>query len=301
MSTHEATKNFTLRGITVQCGQMIPDKWPPNLIRRLELHRLVRRSAAPSAPLPAPTLSSPAPEPEIIFTPDPEPGTVENACVMVLSRYTDIFYPLRDQLNHWEPAARKILVTSGPEKFTAPGWDIIPGIEPFCFGKNANVGIRSAGDSDILLLNDDVRLRGPVLRNLKDISHAHPEVGILAPQVQGGCGNLEQKVGCHISGDVAFPKDRLAFIAIYIKRSTLASIGLFDERFNGYGSEDTDFCMRVERARLKSAITSRVMVLHGHGKHSSSSSFLRVMTYAKQRDSMALMRKILKDKWAGVQ
>jgi GT2 family glycosyltransferase len=98
----------------------------------------------------------------------------------------------------------------------------------------------------------------------------------------------------------------LAFVAVYIKRSTFDRIGLFDERFSSslpliaYGCEDSDFVYRVELAGLKFAVTPRVLVKHGiDGRTASSSSFLRQMTRKQQIDSMLAMRRVLSAKWGG--
>jgi hypothetical protein len=216
--------------------------------------------------------------------------------VVVLSCYPDIFNPLRDQLDKFEPAARKVLVTSGENGLVAPGWTVVTGAKPFVFGRNANMGIRECGGDDVFLMNDDTRIRGPVLSVLKETAYKQTDVGILVPQVVGGCGNPTQSAKTHLTEDLVFPGERLAFIAVYFKRSTLDKVGLFDERFSGYGCEDTDYCHRASLANLKQAVTPRVVILHGQGMPASS-SFLRQMTSADQTASMLAMRKVYDEKW----
>lgn len=297
MTGFVATQTFRLRGIAVGRGQLLPGMWTRDAAL---MKRIIAKGLAEYMTIGDPLVAAPAatvsPPPAPVKWPDPDISEAHGVAVVALSCYPDIFARLRDGMNYWEPKVRKIVVTSGTAKFDAPGWEVLPGIEPFCFGRNANVGIRAAGLNDILLLNDDVRLSGPIIRALKETAHRHEHVGILAPQVNGGCGNTTQKVGARIDGDVAYPTQRLAFIAIYIKHSTIARVGLFDERFTGYGCEDTDFCYRVERAGLKSAVTPNATVMHGHGV-ASSSSFRRKMTPAQQTESMMRMRDMLEAKW----
>lgn len=292
--TYVVAHRVLVEGRFYPAGDPIPKHWPPSLIERLLRRRVIR---------PGPTIVAPAEDRvecrEVVNVVGRDLDVV-NVSVVVLSCYPDIFSPLRDQFNNWEPAAHKILVTSGSSGFTSTGWQHISGIEPFCFARNSNLGIKACGTDDVFLVNDDVRLCGPILARLQEVAYFREDVGILAPQIIGGVGNLTQRVATHIDGDMAFPAQRLAFVAVYIKRSTFDKIGLLDERFRGYGSEDSDFVYRVRQAGMKSAVTPHVVVKHGVDGHAnSSSSFLRQMNRKDQIKSMLEMRRLLSNKWGG--
>ena len=55
------------------------------------------------------------------------------------------------------------------------------GLKPFCFSRNVNLGIRAAGDDDVIILNDDALLqshRG--FGSLAYVANANPQYGIIA-------------------------------------------------------------------------------------------------------------------------
>ena len=216
--------------------------------------------------------------------------------IVVLSRYPDIFEPLRQQLNEFESEAHKVLVTSGDAAFFAPGWDRVAGIEPFIFARNANLGLKRCL-SDVLLLNDDVRISGPLLNRLVERSAEHPDIGLLAPQVDGGVGNAMQSVRYRLPDHFAVSLERLAFVAVLIPRLTLDRVGYLDERFVGYGGDDVDYSFRVQRAGLHLGVTSDVVVQHGHGGALYSSSFLRRMSARKYDRSIRRMMQVFREKW----
>jgi GT2 family glycosyltransferase len=74
-----------------------------------------------------------------------------------------------------------------------------------------------------------------------------------------------------------YSEQRLCFQGVYIKRSTIDLVGLLDERFTGYGSDDDDYCLRVRKAGLFLAVTSEVVMQHGFGRLNATASFARTM------------------------
>ena len=152
---------------------------------------------------------------------------------------------------------------------------------PFIFARNVNIGIRLAGDDDVVILNDDALLETPhgLFALAKDAEN-HPEYGVVAASCDA-CGTPEQ-VHC----DVRYVPDgehyavepslhtaplMVAFICVYIPRGVLNMIGFLDERFcvkaggkgpRGYGCEDDDFCWRVRGAGLKLGVDNSVVVNH---------------------------------------
>ena len=214
--------------------------------------------------------------------------------IITLTRFPEIFECLRLSIDLYEKDVRKIVVTSGGCKVDAPGWEIIEGREPFVFSVNANIGLTAAGETDVLLVNDDCVLLSPATYDLSWICKQN-KAGLLSPQIIGDVGNILQRRGAS-NREFYLSGERLAFVCIWIPWSTRRIVGLMDERFTGYGGDDDDYCVRAQKAGLHLGVTSKVVVKHGHGEHGSSSSFYKVMTPVERNYSMAEMQKILKEK-----
>ena len=228
------------------------------------------------------------------------PTAVYNSVsVVTMSYYSDIFERLRQSLDVHEPDARKIVVTSGElNGAELDGWTVVEGVAPFQFSKAANIGIAAAGTDDVLLVNDDCELTTPVVTTLQKICVRRPEIGILSPQIIGQVGNSLQGSGIPLGANLSYSARHLCFVCVYIPRKTIDLVGLLDERFTGYGKDDADYCIRVQNAGLKLAVTPMVRVVHGgFGKLACSSSYLRQMTFDEYRSSNREMRKLLTEKW----
>ena len=176
-----------------------------------------------------------------------------SAVIVTLSKFPDVFEGLSESVELHEPG-RKVVVFSGDAhdhlERAAVGWEQVCGVEPFVFARNANLGIRAAAPSDVLLINDDCRLTGPLVAELERLSRENPEFGLIAPQVRGGVGNRFQREQWRPS-DLTVSTERLAFVCVFIPRSTLDLVGLLDERFVHYGLDDDDYCLRARRVGLK--------------------------------------------------
>jgi len=195
--------------------------------------------------------------------------------IITLTRYPEIFNRLRASVDLYEPEARKMVIVSGGARVWAPGWEVVLGVEPFIFARNANIGLNRV-HGDVLLMNDDCELISPVLEIMGSICEKNLNIGILSPQIEGAVGgNSLQKV--HKSDlEYEISKKRLAFPCVYIPHRTLQTVGTIDERFSGYGFDDDDYCYRVQQNGLDLGVTGMVIVRHGlDGK--MSSSFLRKM------------------------
>lgn len=142
---------------------------------------------------------------------------------------------------------------------------VIQGEKPFCYAANCNLGISTAfmdpECTGVILLNDDALLMTPGgFSNLAQLSTEHPEVGILSATCNR-VGNPNQKPDRF---RLAFRYDPcvLAFVCVYIPRTTVEKLGMLDERFVAYGCEDCDYCKRVLDADLKLGITETCFVDH---------------------------------------
>lgn len=170
-------------------------------------------------------------------------------------------------VRRYQPDARIIVVDDGLVS-VPDGVETVQGVKPFVFARNINIGIRRALDRDgngVVLLNDDAILetsRG--FEKLARIHVEHPECGVVAP-ASTNTGNLNQRSkGMHFR----IEKRMVCFTCVYIPRSTLANVGLLDERFIHYGFDDDDYCLRVRLAGLKIGITDDVLIDHGKLKSS---------------------------------
>jgi GT2 family glycosyltransferase len=167
-------------------------------------------------------------------------------------------------------AAQVVVVDDGIDgsQVDAPylraGWGLlVPGVKPFCFARNVNIGIQAASPNDVLILNDDALLDSPLgFSVLAWLSGQHPEIGVLASST-------------NVTGyPLQMPRNRatttrlapfVAFVAVYIRRAVLRAVGPLDERFGGpgvYGGEDVDYCLRLREAGLEVAVSDMCHVDH---------------------------------------
>jgi GT2 family glycosyltransferase len=178
----------------------------------------------------------------------------------------------------------------GPARFLLPGDEPIdwqPGIKPFVFSRNINVGIRAAGDDDVVLLNDDALLKTPLgFTAIARIAEAHPEYGVIASTCNtvGNPRQWPQRVGLREEPRM------ICFVCVYIPRRTIEAVGLLDERFTGYGCDDDDFCLRVQKAGLKIGIYDGCFVDHASLRSTFRGTALSAGDYRANL-------KIFVDKW----
>lgn len=141
---------------------------------------------------------------------------------------------------------------------------VIPGIKPFVFARNVNLGIQACA-GDVVLLNDDALLQTPFgFHEMEEASRAHPEFGVISA-VTNVVGNLAQR-----PQDMGLREEprMVCFVCVYIPRATIDRVGLLDEEFTGYGFEDDSYCLRTRRAGLKIGIFDDCFVDHSSLKSS---------------------------------
>ena len=217
--------------------------------------------------------------------------------LVTLSGFADIFTQFCANVELFEPEVPKSVVTSRSlVRRDMPGWEVIVGQEPFSFPRNANLGIKAVSDGDVLLMNDDAQFtESGSIEKLQEIAHAHPEIGILSPHIDGEADNVFQTDPAKFPGGLTYCERRLCYICVYLKREVIDRVGLLDELFSGYGFDDQDHCLRVLLAGLTLAVTSEVTVKHGFGGVHSSSSFRR--THNNRHASGAEMQRRFRNKW----
>lgn len=181
--------------------------------------------------------------------------------VVILSKNPDNLTACVKSIQANEPGTRIIVVDDGARAgagHLAVTW--VDGVKPFLFARNANLGIAAAGEDDIILMNDDARLltRG----GFQKLAAAGADYALTSSAVTGCCGNPRQIHRNRFSGS-RVEANPIAFICVFIPRAIWKQIGQLDERFDGYGCEDTDYCYRVTRAGLQMGICDDCLVEHG--------------------------------------
>lgn len=186
--------------------------------------------------------------------------------VIILSKTRSNAIPCLRAVGAHDPGCMRIVVDDGVEfPPEGSGFDglyeaSIAGVKPFVYARNANLGIRAAGERDVILLNDDALLQTPEgFTMLQREAQEHPEYGLIA-SVCNNVGNPNQRP----QGTYRMREDVMAcFVCVLIPRRTLEMVGLLDERFIHYGWEDNDYCRRVRLAGLKIGIHDGCYVDHG--------------------------------------
>ena len=176
---------------------------------------------------------------------------MNSCCLLVLSRYQDLFQSFRHSVDILAPHTFKILIRSGsdihsPDDFR---WLTIQGEEPFNYSRSVNRGWGASLRDDVLLCGDDIRIETPgFVEILQEVAYSSPTVGVSTIQLYG----------------------QSPFVAGYFKRSVISAVGPMDERFTGYGHDDNDWCRRMEALGYHTLPTDRIKASHGGG-----TSFLR--------------------------
>lgn len=118
----------------------------------------------------------------------------------------------------------------------------VPGVQPFVFARNANIGIRAAGTDDVVLLNDDaLLLTTHGLSAMAAVVDTGRE-GIVSAAIKGPAhpnhAVLPQATGF-------LPRPFVPFACVWLDRDMINDVGLLDERFVPGSCEDNDYCWRA--------------------------------------------------------
>ena len=147
-----------------------------------------------------------------------------------------------------------------PENECPEGLYCIAGVKPFVFARNVNIGIRAAGEDDVILLNDDALLKDRIGFSKLALAHQdNPGYGCI-----GAVTNLTGQPLQQPQGHGLREVPHIAFVCVFIPRATINRIGLLDERYClDYGVEDRDYCEAITRAGLKVGVLDTCFVDHG--------------------------------------
>lgn len=162
---------------------------------------------------------------------------------------------------------------------------LLTNTENLGFTKSVNRGMKFHPDRDVILLNSDTVVYGNWIDRLHTAACADPRIATATPLTNPG------HIGCYPgripTGDVRFEitdeaLDQLADAAnprrsvdvhtafefcMFIKRSCLREIGLFDEQHFPFGyGEESDFCYRAAKLGWRHVICGNVFVRHWEGQ-----------------------------------
>ena len=137
-------------------------------------------------------------------------------------------------------------------------------------------------DTDVVLLNNDVQVTANWLLSLQETAYTSKEYGIVGAKILYPDGSL-QEYGAELyadgtgrnigKGDNPNLKrynqlKEVGYVsgcAMYIKRSTINTIGTFDEQFHPCYFEDSDYCYAAKEKQLKTVVTPHSVVYHEEG------------------------------------
>lgn len=149
------------------------------------------------------------------------------------------------------------------------------------FAGGVNAGIRAARHPLLLILNNDTQAAPNLLDELWQVLASDPRIGAAAPvsnHVKGPAmlpvGNLgrDSTARAELAHELATATtaaiqdvDTLAGLCLLLRRTTLDSVGLFDERFGHGNFEDDDLCLRLRLHGYRLVIARRAFLHHeGH-------------------------------------
>ncbi len=136
--------------------------------------------------------------------------------------------------------------------------------------------------NEVILLNNDTQVKPNWLIELHRAAYANKSIGIAGSKVLYPDGRLqefgailyEQGHGQNIGkGDdpekAAYQTPNLvgyvSGCAMYIKRSTIEKIGVFDEQFHPCYYEDSDYCYTAAENKLQTIVTPHSQIYHEEG------------------------------------
>ncbi len=141
---------------------------------------------------------------------------------------------------------------------------------PFNFAKTINCAMEFHRKDHYIILNDDAILQTPMgithlVAKFTELRRGEkPTLGILSSSVQGvSCNpNLFPEDPPIEPPLLRWERNMVPFICTMISRECVEYTGRLDERFTGYGCEDTDFCHRAVMAGFHIAIWQGCVVEH---------------------------------------
>jgi GT2 family glycosyltransferase len=206
--------------------------------------------------------------------------------VIIPSKTASNLIPCVEAVRRHEPEARTVIVDDTPDLsfLSSLKWMpavVVEGAKPFIYARNCNIGIRTVGTDDVILLNDDALLESEGgLTAMQRAGELHQEYGVIGAVTNVTGQPLQRPHGIGLR-----EVPHIAFVCVLIPRRTIDRVGLLDERYClDYGVEDLDYCETSRRAGLKVGVFDHCYVDHGRltssfrGDPSTPRSFARNMS-----------------------
>jgi len=207
-------------------------------------------------------------------------------------------------LNHPRPTATEIIVvdnasSDGSAEMVRAEFPqvklIVNTINRGYTGGN-NDGIATATGRYVLILNPDTRVVGDALSTLVEYADAHPDVGVVGPQLVNPDGSVQssrRRFPTLMTGlfestwlqplaprrvlrdyylqdqpdDVPQEVDWVTGACLLVRREAIQQVGGLDEGFFMY-SEELDWCRRIKQAGWKIVYLPQAQVMHYVGQSS---------------------------------
>lgn len=206
----------------------------------------------------------------------PPVNPVHPVTIVVLGKYADVFQKFYDSVQQAFPDYKKILVKDGSEIQLESGnnWTVISGNSPFSMAGNGNLGLKAVPpDNDILYCGDDLRgFQSDTIQKLQELAYSQPNIGILSPKLIGRGSPMQVNPPGKLA---SVPPIQFWFPCIYIKRELINKIGYLDERFNDFGCDDFDYCIRTLLEGYLLVVTNEVAVEHEASPEGGPTTFVK--------------------------
>lgn len=148
--------------------------------------------------------------------------------------------------------------------------------KPFVYAAAINQCAGAAGrNDDFLILGDDTEILTLSWRSCCEmlLEHWPEDYGLI------NLSEIARDAGVYPS------ETSFAFVGTLIPRSIWETLGPMDERFTGYGHDDTDYCLRALHAGYRLGITDTARIRHaGSGTYKQSKQ--RAVMYEQNRAAL---------------
>ncbi len=222
-------------------------------------------------------------------------------CLVSLERYTD---PAQCQVIVVDNASTDGTVAMMQERF--PWVEVIANTENAGFARANNQALAKATGEYILLLNPDTEISNDTIEKCVQFMQTHPDAGAVGCKLLNADGSHQPSVRrfptvlamlfvlfkinklwpnnpvvqSYLARDFDYSRtqsvDQIMGAFMFLPKSLIDRIGLFDERFFIW-FEEVDLCRRIRQARSKVYYTPETSIIHHGGE-----SFGQQQTLIKQ-------------------
>jgi hypothetical protein len=206
--------------------------------------------------------------------------------IIIPSKTSSNLFRCVDAINRNQPNSTICVIDDGLDTIP-PNCHVIAGIKPFQFPRNINLGIAWSSPHSVVLLNDDALLESPNgFGILERACTDNPDYGLIGctTNVTGQPLQFRRSIGLR-------EVPHIAFVSVFIPRSTIVRIGPLDERYClDYGVDDRDYCESVRHVGLKVGVHDDCYCDHGSIRSEYRGSPTAPRSYA-------LNYELFKQKW----